>query len=105
MGIIHTDGKHIAEWERYRFIDVGNGQHAIQTYNGNYLTAVGGGGKLDDAIHTDVTHIAEWEKFRFIDIGNGQHAIQTCNGYFLTANLGGGLPKHKPEPPKSDADG
>jgi hypothetical protein len=37
---------------------------ALQTANGNYVTAVGGGGRVSDAIHSDATAVRGWEKFR-----------------------------------------
>ncbi|MGZ3788950.1 MAG: fascin domain-containing protein, partial [Bacteriovorax sp.] len=66
---------------------------AIKTYNGHYLTAVGGGGRLSDVIHSDATSIKAWEKFTLIDQGNGapvHYGFQTSKGYYLTAVDGGG---------------
>ena len=38
----------------------------IQTFNtGNFLTAVGGGGRTTDVIHSDATQVQAWEIFRF----------------------------------------
>jgi hypothetical protein len=62
----------------------------IQTYNtGNYLTAVGGGGRTTDVIHSNATALLDWEKFNLVPIG-GWFAIQTIDGHFLTAVGGGG---------------
>jgi hypothetical protein len=36
---------------------------SIQTSNGHYLTAVGGGGRTTDTIHTDATRVGTWEEF------------------------------------------
>ncbi|MFI9597836.1 PASTA domain-containing protein [Nonomuraea sp. NPDC052265] len=37
----------------------------FQTFNtGNYLTAVGGGGRTTDVIHSDATQARSWELFR-----------------------------------------
>jgi hypothetical protein len=67
---------------------------AFQTYNGHYLTAVGGGGRITDVIHTDATQIRAWEKFTLIDSGDGtsviRYGIQTFHGFYLTAVSGGG---------------
>lgn len=65
---------------------------AIQTYTGNYVTAVGGGGRTTDVLHTDARRIGAWEKFVLIDIGEGtaQYGVQTMSGHFLTAVGGGG---------------
>jgi hypothetical protein len=66
----------------------------FQTYNGHYLTAVGGGGRNTDVIHTDATRIGSWEKFTLIDSGDGSSNIHygflTTNGHYLTAVGGGG---------------
>ena len=35
----------------------------IQTIDGYYLTAVGGGGRTTDTIHSDATRVGSWEKF------------------------------------------
>jgi hypothetical protein len=35
----------------------------IQTFNGHYLTALGGGGKTTHAFHTDATGVSTWETF------------------------------------------
>jgi len=66
----------------------------FKTYNGHYLTAVGGGGRTTDVLHTDATRVGSWEKFTLIDSNSGtpiiQYGIQTRNGNFLTAVGGGG---------------
>lgn len=64
----------------------------IQTNTGNYLTAVGGGGRTTDVLHTDATRASSWEKFVLVDIGEGssQYGFRTVNGHYLTAVSGGG---------------
>jgi hypothetical protein len=67
---------------------------AIQTYNGHYLTAVGGGGRVTDVIHTNATQARSWEKFTLEDLDLGTpvitYGIKTANGHYLTAVDGGG---------------
>lgn len=67
---------------------------AIKTYNGHYLTAVGGGGRTTDVIHTDATKIGSWEKFTLIDSCDGgsiiDYGLKTLKGTYLTAVGGGG---------------
>lgn len=67
---------------------------SIQTITGNYLTAVGGGGRLNDVLHTDATRVGAWEKFVLIDSQSGDsvidYGIRTNNGRYLTAVGGGG---------------
>lgn len=66
----------------------------IQTYNGHYLTAVGGGGRVTDVLHTDATRVGSWEKFTLVDSGDGtpniRYGFKTVNGHWLTAVGGGG---------------
>ena len=61
----------------------------IQTINGNFLTAVGGGGRITDVVHTDARSIGSWEKFTLVQSGNTV-GLQTANGRYLTAVGGGG---------------
>jgi hypothetical protein len=68
--VLHTDATQAKDWERFRLIDLGVGTPAaptyygLQTIKGNYLTAMGAGGKYQDALHTDATQIKGWEQFR-----------------------------------------
>jgi len=68
----------------------------IKTWTGNYLTAVGGGGRELDTLHTNATRIGSWEKFALVPAGNGMVAIQTVDGHYLTALSGGGLTDDMP---------
>lgn len=46
----------------------------IQTFDGHFLTAVGGGAKAADAFHTDATKALDWEYFvvsKCGDVGSG----------------------------------
>ena len=67
---------------------------SIQTNNGHFLTAVGGGGRTSDVIHTDATRVGSWEKFVLVDSGDGEsnihYGLKTANGHYLTAVSGGG---------------
>lgn len=66
----------------------------IKTYLGNYVTAVGGGGRVTDVIHTDATKVGSWERFTLVDSCDGSsvinYGIKTSKGYYLTAVGGGG---------------
>lgn len=98
--VLHTDATQPRDWERFRFLDLGGGVpsnptfYGIQTIKGNYLTAVGAGGKYQDAFHTDATQIKGWEQFRVIkcgDLGSGQeYGVMAANGTFFSARNGGG---------------
>lgn len=53
-------------WETFTLVDAGDGVHVgIKTLTGNYLTAVGGGGRTADVIHSDATQVRSWELFLF----------------------------------------
>ncbi len=68
------------------------GPIAIQTVNGNFLTAVRGGGiQGPGAINSDATRPSGWETFEFEQLSDGKYAIKTVNGNYLTAMRGGGL--------------
>ena len=63
----------------------------IQTYDGHYVTAVGGGGRITDVLHTNRTRAGSWELFTLIPLEGETHwGIKTSKGYFLTAVGGGG---------------
>ncbi|MEP7154027.1 MAG: hypothetical protein ABI856_20170, partial [Nitrospira sp.] len=70
------------------------GHFAINTFRGNYLTAVAGGGRITDVVRTDATTPGPWEQYRlFLVLGGGvpqQYAIQTAGFNYLTAVDGGG---------------
>lgn len=67
---------------------------SIQTYGGGYLTAVGGGGRVNDVIHSDASQVQAWEKFTLVDSGEGTsnitYGIRTKTGHYLTFMNGGG---------------
>ena len=61
---MHSDATQLRDWEKLTLISLGGGVYAIQTIDGHYLTAVGGGGRITDTIHSDATRVGSWEKFR-----------------------------------------
>ena len=98
--VLHTDATVIRDWERFRIYDLSSGGvaptwFAVQTIRNNYLTAVGQGGKYEDAFHTDATAIGSWEYLRFVKCGdlgtNYQYTILPADDQALTAVNGGGL--------------
>jgi hypothetical protein len=64
----------------------------IMTASGNYLTAVGGGGRITDVIHSDATQARSWETFKIVESASapGTYGIKTLTGNYLTAVSGGG---------------
>lgn len=100
IDVLHTDATQPKDWERFRFIDLGVGipaaptYYGLQTIKGNYLTAMGAGGKYQDALHSNATEIKGWEQFRIVkcgDLGSAyEYGIMAANGDFLGASNGGG---------------
>jgi hypothetical protein len=92
---LHTDAIAAAAWETFTVVQVGPQQIALRTVNGNYITAVNGGGMggPNDAtspVHTDATTANTWETFTLNQNGD-QATIQTSSGNFVTAVGGGGI--------------
>lgn len=68
-------------------------QFAFQTVNGNFITAVDGGGRTTDVLHTDAVNVGAWEEFRIAQTGPSgafSVSIQTNSNNFLTAVGSGG---------------
>lgn len=64
----------------------------IQTSSGNYITAVGAGGRTTDVMHTNATVPSTWERFTLVYTGDGSHyGLRTSLGYYVTAVNSGGL--------------
>jgi hypothetical protein len=77
-----------SNWGKFTLIRQSDGSYAIQTINGNYLTAVGGGDLASgtpsaDNLQTNRTQVQAWEKFRIIDQGDCTYVIQTLSGWYL----------------------
>lgn len=73
---IHTDATEIGDWETFAF-NVNNNISprtvTIQTWNGNYLTAVNGGGvggANNVPVHTNAKQIGPWETFSVLQTPN-----------------------------------
>jgi hypothetical protein len=74
---LHTDSRTASAWETFRVVIGGdvsgifNGMpFALQTFNGNYLTATKGGGiggpnDASSPVHTDARTPEAWETFTF----------------------------------------
>jgi hypothetical protein len=79
--------------ELFNVLQSSTGQLAFQTANGNFITAVNGGGRTTDVLHTDAANVAAWEEFRIAHTGSQgvfSVSIQTSSNNFLTAvGLGG----------------
>ena len=105
--VMHTDATQTRAWEQFRIYDLRAGgvaptYFALQTLNNHYVTAVGQGGKYEDAIHTDATSIGSWEYFRIVkcgDLGSDtEYTILSPNDQALTAVEGGGIAETGQDP-------
>lgn len=81
-----------AKYEVLNLIFLENGRFALQTADGNYLSAHNGGGGY---IHTRNTYIDTWESFEGVwiedlDNGTSRWALKTWSNHYLTAVNGGG---------------
>jgi hypothetical protein len=90
-----------ASWSRFKLVRQPDGWYALQTANGNYVTALGGGGLVQEyydcdpgwfgaclsgvsaIFHTDATQVSSWEKFRVVDTGDCHYALQTTSGFYM----------------------
>ncbi|WP_432969801.1 fascin domain-containing protein [Dactylosporangium sp. CA-233914] len=65
----------------------------IQTADGHYVTAVGGGGRTTDVMHTNATVPSTWERFTMVPMGDlfSHFALRTWSGNYVTAVNSGGL--------------
>ena len=64
----------------------------IQSFDGHYLSAIGGGGRTTDVIETNRTVPSTWETFTLVPtFDSASHSgIRTASGNYLTAVGGGG---------------
>lgn len=93
-------------WARFTLMQQSDGTYALKTPNNvNYVTALQGGGVVQDFIdcglnwftglfspcvtdvgeifHTDATQVGSWEKFRIVDEGDCKYTIQTSSGFYM----------------------
>jgi hypothetical protein len=116
---LHTDATTPGPWEMFRIIILSGGPEffstntsfALQTVEGNFVTAVDGGGigGLNNAtcpIHTDATNFGEWETYLINVVDKTAPVtvtIQTGNGNYRTAVNGGGVGVPAAAPAHTDA--
>jgi hypothetical protein len=99
---VHTDATKVDNWEKFHLWKCGdlgsNWYYAIWVpYNGTLLQAMGGGGRIKDALHAYEAPHDNWGRFKLARQGDGSYAIQTANGNFITADGGGGLASGTPD--------
>jgi hypothetical protein len=96
---LHDNATGIGPAERFRVTRVpGTNRYALQTADGEYLTAVNGGGmggpnnaRGFSQLHTDAETIGPWERFILVKLGRGEIALRTPDGdhYVSASNTGG----------------
>ncbi len=68
--VLHTDATQLQDWEKFTVSSQtdgaghSDGTVAIRSFDGHYLTALGGGGHTSAAFNTNATRVGSWEKFR-----------------------------------------
>jgi hypothetical protein len=94
---IITASPTVGPWEQFSIVVNPNSAYdkSFKTANGNFVTAVNGGGLTSNALHTDATVIGSWEQFRMNDLAvNGfkptWYSLGTINGNAVTAVGAGG---------------
>lgn len=93
---IHTDATTAGAWETFNCTTSNpNNTITFQVNDGNFITAVGGGGvggpnANPSQLHTDATKAGPWEQFTIVSVGPNQCALKTSSGNFVTAVNGGG---------------
>jgi C1A family cysteine protease len=94
---LHTDATKVGPWETFKVEWVDSTHFALKTVNGNYLTAVNGGGiggpnNMSSPVHTDASTAGPWEKLT-LDYNpmTKTATLRTLNGQYLTAVNGGGF--------------
>ena len=113
---LHSDATSVSTWETFSWMwvqpqnDYSAGTFALRTVNGNYVTAVNGGGmggpnESTCPFHTDATHGSAWEEFTVVPVSRpeGTVALRTVNGNYVTAVNGGGIGGDNDTPIHTDA--
>lgn len=94
---LHTDATKVGPWETFEIVWINPTHFGIKTVNGNYVTAVNGGGiggpnDNTSPIHTDASNSGPWERLLLnYDFSSARATFQILNGQFLTAVNGGGF--------------
>jgi hypothetical protein len=106
LAALRTDATVAGPWQTFTvvWVDSAHTQFALQTSDGHYVTAVGGGGMGGPnnnaaPVHTDAKTIGNWETLTLNFLPNNQLTIKVPNGRFLTAVNGGGMTGPTPSSP------
>ena len=106
LAALRTDATVAGPWQTFTvvWVDSAHTQFALQTSDGHYVTAVGGGGmggpnNNSTPVHTDAKTIGPWETLTLNFLPNNQLTIKVPNGRFLTAVNGGGMTGPTPSSP------
>ncbi len=94
---LHTDATKVGPWETFEIVWIDPTHFGIKTVNGNFVTAINGGGiggpnDNTSPIHTDATNSGPRESLLLnYDFSSARATFRTLNGHFLTAVNGGGF--------------
>lgn len=87
IGTVNANRDKVGPWETFTIYPQPDGRMALQTINGRFFCAEGGGG---DALHANRLAIGPWEHFTVVPGEGGGIALKTDNGHFVCAENGGG---------------
>ncbi len=73
---VYANRPQVGDWETWTVIDNNDGTISFQSFNGNYLSAQGGGGD-GMAVYVNRTTIGTWEKFILVNLPDGKIALKT----------------------------
>ena len=93
-GEVFANRSAVAAWEKFRLMDLGDGNVALRAANGQYVCAENGGGSK---LVANRNSIGAWETFRVIERGSGNIALQVANGQYVCAEWWWGHTGGKPQ--------
>ncbi len=71
-------------YERFHLLKQPDGNYALQTPSGNYVTANGVDQKNEIFLNTDATKVGTWEEFRLWNNGDGTFSLATWQRVFVS---------------------
>ncbi len=84
--VVNATRDKIGDWETFEVVDLGKGDIALRSYNGDYVRVSKDGKNL----YADSDEIGNREKFQLIILRNNKVAFKTYDKKYLCAEDGGG---------------
>jgi hypothetical protein len=106
---LHTDATKAGPWELFSIIFIDATHFALKTANGQYVTAINGGGAGNPSPQFAIGTIrlgglpGSNETFSITAVGGGKVTISTSDGHYVTAVNGGGFGGPNDVPIHTDA--